>query len=138
MSGEPANFSFHDWEERTDPRIYSVPALNEMELPRPPDNYRPGHLTMGSNPDRGLAIQRGRGKKRFAANRAFFLENVLPLIADQLNPAAWKDLAGTLNDPTLYKRGGFTRYSLDTRASWIHQTETDKIAQVLAMGARPD
>lgn len=131
----PANFSFHDWEQRTDAKIYSVPALNERNLPPPPDRYAPGHLSWGKNVDRGLSIQRGRGRKRLEANKAAFLANVLPLIQSELNPAAWKELAQAFDDRSLYARGGFTRYVLGDKAAWVHHSESEKLAHVAAIGA---
>jgi len=134
----PANFSFHDWEQRTDPKIYVVPPLNARDLPRPPDNYRPGHLSWGKNPARGRGIQRGRDKRRLAANKAFFLTSVLPAIESELNPAAWHDLGSQFNDPAFHARGGFVRYELGERAGWLHpELEPEKLARALEMGATP-
>lgn len=135
----PANFSFQDWQDRTDTAIYEVPELNRRNLPSPVDLYRPGHLTWGKDVDRGLAIQRARGRKAAERNRAFFLSHVLPLIAGELNAAGWRDLADQLNDPEFYRRGGFVRYSLGNRATWIHPAEEpEKIARAIEMGASPD
>lgn len=136
---EPANFSFSDWEANTDAKLYVVPVLNSLELPMRPDRYSRGHLTMGKDVDRGLAIQRGRDRRRLKTNQAFFLATVLPLIETRLNCAAWKELAFALDRPEFFTRGGFVHYVLGERASWIHSTlEPEKIAQAQAMGATPE
>jgi len=138
---QPANFSFRDWEERTSADVYSVPALNERkDLPQPPDRYVPGHISWGKDPKRGRAIMRAREQKRLAANTAFFLSDVLPLIEADLNVAAWHDLAQALPDhgAAFYARGGWVRYTLGERASWIHPIEEpEKVAKAIALGASP-
>lgn len=134
----PSNFSFSDWEAQNDPKVCDVPVLNQGNLPKPPDRYRPGHLTMGKDVDRGLAIQYALSRKRYQRNVDFFRLEVLPRIADKLNPQAWRELAQQLGDTSLYVRGGFVRYALGDRASWIHPIEEpDKVKQALWMGAKP-
>lgn len=134
----PANFSFLDWEVRTNATRQAVPELNARELPQPIDTYRPGAISWGKDPKRGRAIQRSRSQKRFESNKAHFLAHVLPLIENELNPRAWRELAQALQMPELYARGGWVRYVLGERASWVHESETEKIAQCVAMGAKPE
>lgn len=134
----PANFFFRYWEDASERRYSDPPELNQIPLPEAPDRYLPGHIKWGSNPERGRAIQRTRHGKRLETNRAFFTANVLPLIADRLNPAAWRDLWSDLGRPAgMMENAGFTWYAMEGRAQWIHATETDLIERALALGAKP-
>lgn len=133
----PSNFSFNDWEERLDPKVYSVPTLNERKLPYPPDNYQRGSTSWGKDPKRGQAIINARDRKRLTVNKAFFLSDVLPLIEAELNPLAWKALASYFEqDRSFYRRGGFVRYVLGDKSAWVHpEMEPDKVEKCKAMGA---
>lgn len=133
------NFSYSAWQNKSELRYMDVPPLN-LNLPDAPDNYTPGHLSWGKDPKRGRAIQIAREKKRMENNAVFFFEKVLPLIEGRLNAGAWLDLA--IHHPErkdeLMKRGGFIKYSLGERYSWIHpRFEKDKIEQAKNMGATP-
>ncbi len=124
-------FSFHDWQEC---------RPEYAHLPRPPDNYRPGHITWGKDPKRGRAIQRARTQKQHATNFAFFLAQVLPLIADGLNPQDWQNLAHEAGHETeqgkeLLRRGGWTFHPDFSR--WTHpDAEPREHARCLLIAAR--
>jgi hypothetical protein len=122
-------FSFADWEDCLLP-----------DLPRPIDTYRPSwRIKWGSNPNRGLGIQRARAQKAHAANVAFFRAHVLPIIADKINAADWFALGDALGDDTLKRRGGWVRYTAPGRASWVHpDLQPDRVTQALAMGGQPE
>jgi hypothetical protein len=136
-----ANFDFKVWEEREDdPEHFLVPELN-IGLPKAPDIYRMGQVSFGKDPKRGRAIMRSRMAKRLATNSKFFFSEIFPLISEKLNWKAWKNLAFQFpeREREFMQRGGFVRYALGERASWIHPIhEPELIKKAIEIGAKPE
>lgn len=102
-------------------------------LPNQPDRYIPGHIKWGSNPNRGRALQRSREAKKIAANCAA-LRELLPCIRFE-TPRDALDVALMLEDTALAVSFGWQRWGKDNRASWIHESESEKLAMVAEMHA---
>jgi len=129
--------SFTYWEHGDSAASADYP-LN-AELPARPDTYSPGHISWGSNPKRGRAIQAARLRKRLAVNRARFLE-FLPQIESRLTPDDWRALAQALALPDFTPaRGGLVLYrNQEGRFAWVHPTlEPELVARALAAGGIP-
>lgn len=119
-------FSLHYWLDGD-----SFPGI-----PARPDNYRPGHITWGSNPKRGRAIQRARASKQRAANLAFFLPNVLPLLSPEDARQASLHYGQETGDYEPAKARGWQLWRKGEAQSWIHETDAEKLSKALAMGAK--
>ena len=127
------NFDIHAW---LDGRQTDCP-LNDG-VPKRIDTYSRGHLAMGCNPDRGLAIQAARGRKQHEANKQHFINEVLPMIESRLDHESWRSIAHAFYDlhNEIMRRGGFVLYGLGERRGWVHpKHEPDKIEAAKKMGA---
>lgn len=133
------HFDYYDWENGYLPD----PLPGEPRLPAPPDTYRP-RPTSGIRKDgrpvsfeRGRSIQCSRAAKARETNRAFFVKNVLPILRGHLDIAQGLSLSYAIADFSIAREMGWKRWTLGDRASWIHETDTDKLSQARAMGATP-
>jgi len=108
-------------------------------LPSRPDRYRRGHLTMGSDVDRGLAIQRSRGRKQERANLAYFVSSILPVLSGDALRKASLDYGHHTNDFTHAITNGWQKWSKnilgEIAAAWIHETDLEKLKKAAELGA---
>ena len=102
-------------------------------LPAPPDRYRPGRIKWGSNPNRGRALQRARSIKQRLVNTAA-LRALLPRVEFNTHRDAL-EVAECLEDFAIARANGWTLWRKGDAQSWIHSSETNKIAQARTMGA---
>lgn len=101
-------------------------------LPAPPDTYRPGHITWGSDPKRGRAIQRSRANKQREANRAA----LLPLLASlTFTHDEALEVARLLDHEALALAHGWQYWQKGNAASWVHESDLPKIARAKELGA---
>lgn len=107
-------------------------------IPARPDRYIPGHLKWGSDPKRGRAIQMGRAKKQRQTNLAFFVVNVLPLLPPNIARNASLDYGRETEDFGEAKARGWQYWRKDKAASWIHETDLEKIQKAKDLGAYPE
>ncbi len=110
-------------------------------IPLAPDRYQRGSVSWGKDPKRGRAIINARSRKKRATNEAFFMAEIYPHLRGNLSPEQSKSLAQSMPPEIgagIYREGGWVRYAMGERASWIHpETEPDKVRQALELGAKP-
>lgn len=125
MSTDPAQFSLSLWlyGERFD------------GIPPRVDNYRPGHITWGSNPAIGRRIQRARARKQRETNLAQFAAEILPTLSGEVAHDAALDYGRQTGDFSPAIARGWNLWKLGERASWIHETDTEKAMRARLMGA---
>lgn len=136
------NFCYSTWTHREVETGYPVnDKLGVLDFS--PFKFRQIRYSVRKDGSPGASIetlQKGnatRNRKIWKQTRAWFLENILPRIACNLNPAAWLDLAQSLEMPDIATAHGFTLWVKGDRQAWIHDSETEKTEQALAMGAQP-
>lgn len=101
-------------------------------LPIPPDTYTPGYIKWGSNLNRGRGIQRARTRKQFATNRAALI-SLLPTIQFDTNDAL--EVAKMIEHDELALAYGWQYWQKGNAASWVHESDLEKLAKAKELGA---
>ena len=124
-----SEFSLHYW----------LDGYEYESVPKRVDRYRPGHISWGSDPKRGRAIQSRRLKKRDDANLEFFMASVYPSISHLLPSETHFEIAKATGNREALRLSGFRLWKKGERQQWIKRGDPiEEQAASLGAGIVPD